>query len=143
MSALGLKLFDTAVQDANLWVNEVDDRLDRDDKQRSYRALRAVLHAVRDHLTVNEATDLGAQLPTMIRGIYYEGWNSAKNPVRMRRAEEFVAAVQAAYGTERLPAPDRAIRAVFDVLDRHIAAGEMDDVREAFTREVRALFGEE
>ncbi len=143
MSALGLKLIDTAVQDANLWINEVEDRLDCDDKQRSYRVLRAVLHALRDHLTVNEATDLGAQLPTLIRGIYYEGWNSAKNPVRMRRAEEFIAAVQAAYGVEHLPAPERAIRTVFEVLDHHVTGGEMEDVRESFTREVRVLLGEE
>lgn len=142
MSALGLKLIDTAVQEANRWLSEVDDRLERDDRQRSYRVLRAVLHAVRDHLTVNEATDLGAELPTIIRGIYYEGWNSARNPARMRRAADFVAAVQAAYGAERLPAPEHAIRAVFEVLDRHLSEGGMEDVRQSFTREVRALLGE-
>jgi uncharacterized protein (DUF2267 family) len=143
MDALGLKLIDAAVQDASRWVNEVDDRLDWEDRQRSYRALRAVLHAVRDHLEVDEATDFGAALPTIVRGIYYEGWNSARNPLRMRRAADFVAAVQAAYGTERLPAPERAIRAVFEVLGRQVSEGGMEDLRQSFTREVRALLGEE
>ena len=141
MSGLGLKLIDDAVQTSNVWINEIDQRIGWQDKQRSYRVLRAVLHAIRNHLTVDEATDLGAQLPTLIRGIYYEGWNSGKNPVRMRHAEEFVAAVQSAYGAEPIRDADLAIRAVVDLLDSHITAGEMKDVREAFTREIRVLFG--
>ncbi|MCU9849694.1 DUF2267 domain-containing protein [Defluviimonas sp. WL0024] len=141
MSALGLKMIDEAVQSANIWVNEVDSRTGWDNKQRSYRLLRAVLHAVRDHLTVDEATDLGAQLPTLIRGIYYEGWNSARNPARMRHAEDFVAAVQRGFAPDPLGDADRAVRAVFDLLDSHIAPGEMKDVRGAFTKEVRSLFG--
>jgi uncharacterized protein (DUF2267 family) len=141
MSAFGLRIIDEAVQAANLWINEVDARMGWNDKQRSYRVLRAVLHAMRDHLTVNEATDLGAQLPTLIRGIYYEGWNSAKNPARMRHAKDFVAAVQAAYGAEPLGQVDHVVRAVIDLLDSHVTAGEMKDVREAFTKEIRALFG--
>ena len=135
MSAFGLRIIDEAVQAANLWINEVDARMGWNDKQRSYRVLRAVLHAMRDHLTVNEATDLGAQLPTLIRGIYYEGWNSAKNPARMRHAADFVAAV------EPLGQVDHVVRAVIDLLDSHVTAGEMKDVREAFTKEIRALFG--
>jgi uncharacterized protein (DUF2267 family) len=31
-----------------------------------------VLHALRDRLTVEEASDLAAQLPMLIRGLYYE-----------------------------------------------------------------------
>lgn len=141
MSALGLKVIDEAVQAANIWVNEIDSRTGWDNKQRSYRLLRAVLHTLRDHLMVNEATDLGAQLPTLIRGVYYEGWNSARNPVRMRHTEDFVAAVQKGFAPDPLGDADLAIRAVFDVLDSHVSAGEMDDVRSAFTREIRSLFG--
>ena len=141
MSALGLKVIDEAVQAANIWVNEIDSRTGWDNKQRSYRLMRAVLHALRDHLTVNEATDLGAQLPTLIRGVYYEGWNSARNPVRMRHADEFVAAVQKEFAPDPLGDADLAIRAVFDVLDSHVSAGEMKDVRSAFTKEIRSLFG--
>ena len=36
---------------------------------KAYLALRTVLHALR----VEEAVDLGAQLPMLIRGLYYEG----------------------------------------------------------------------
>ncbi|SPH17687.1 hypothetical protein DEA8626_01212 [Defluviimonas aquaemixtae] len=141
MSAYGLKVIDEAVQAANIWVNEVDSRTGWDNKQRSYRLLRAVLHAVRDHLTVNEATDLGAQLPTLIRGVYYEGWNSSRNPVRMRHADDFVAAVQKEFAPDTFEDADRALRAVFDLFDSHVSAGEMKDIRGAFTKEIRSLFG--
>lgn len=140
MSALGLRVIDAAVQDANIWVNEIDSRTGWDNKQRSYRLLRAVLHTIRDHLSVNEATNLGAQLPTLIRGVYYEGWNSARNPVRMRHADAFVEAVQKEFAPDPMGDADLAIRAVFDVLDSHVSAGEMTDVRSAFTREIRSLF---
>ena len=69
MSAVGLEGIDHAVQQAHIWINEVDKRLRWENKARSYRLLKAVLHALRDHLQVNEAADLGAQLPTLIRGV--------------------------------------------------------------------------
>ncbi|WP_343082143.1 DUF2267 domain-containing protein [Ostreiculturibacter nitratireducens] len=140
MSALGLKIIDEAVQTANVWLNEVDYRTGWDDKQRGYRLMRAVLHAIRDHLTVDEAADLGAQLPTLIRGIYYEGWNPSRNPVKMRTAKAFEDRIQKSFETDPLGDAPHAIGAVIDVLDAHISAGEMKDVREAFTKEIRALF---
>ena len=66
------------------WVVELSRLLDWDDRQRAWRLLRATLQALRDWLEVNEAVQLGAQLPTMIRGLYYEGWHPARTPVRER-----------------------------------------------------------
>jgi len=42
------------------------------DERRAYNALRAVLHALRDRLTTEEIAQFGAQLPTFVRGVYYE-----------------------------------------------------------------------
>ncbi|RMD92430.1 MAG: DUF2267 domain-containing protein [Alphaproteobacteria bacterium] len=141
MSALGLPIIDNAVQDANRWINEVNERVGWDNKPRAYRLLRQVLHVVRDHLNVDEAAQLGAQLPTLIRGIYYEGWDPSKTPVKMRKPEEFVAAVQAGFQGDPLGDAPQAIAAVFAVLDAHVSAGEMEEVKQAFTKEIRELFG--
>lgn len=140
MSALGLRIIDTAVAEANAWVNEVDYRTDWDSKQRSYRLLRSVLHAVRDHLNVDEVAQLGAQLPTLVRGIYYEGWNPSRTPVIERKAEGFVARVQEDFRTDPMGDPEHAIAAVIDVLDAHVSAGEMEDVKSTFSRKIRKLF---
>lgn len=140
MSALGLKMIDTAVHEANAWVNEVNDRTDWDNKQRSYRLLRQVLHVIRDHLSVDDAAQLGAQLPTLIRGIYYEGWNPSKTPVVERKAEDFINRVQGAFETDPMGDAEQAIAAVVNVLDAHVSHGEMDNVKSKFTKNVRALF---
>lgn len=139
MSALGLKIIDESVQSANIWINEVNYRTGWDHKQRAYRLLRSVLHAVRDHLGVDEAAQLGAQLPILIRGIYYEGWNPSKNPVPMRSQDSLIERVQEDFRTDPLGDAPAAIAAVMDVLDNHVSEGEMQDVRRAFSKEIREL----
>jgi uncharacterized protein (DUF2267 family) len=142
MSALGLKIIDESVQRANIWFNEVDYRTGWANKQRSYRLLRAVLHALRDHLSPDEAAQLSAQLPILIRGIYYEGYDPSKTPVTDRSRADFVARVQKAFEPDPMGDAEEAIGAVFDVLDAHVSGGEMAHVRGTFTKEMRALFAE-
>lgn len=139
MSALGLKIIDESVQSANLWINAVDARTGWDSKQRAYRLLRQVLHVMRDHLGVDEAAQLGAQLPTLIRGIYYEGWNPSKTPTVVRSAEDFIDRVQEAFETDPLGDAEAAVAAVVAVLDAHVSSGEMAQVKGAFTTDIRKL----
>ena len=54
MSATGLAVFDETVQKANPWLNEISQILGSD-RRRAYQALRAVLHCLRDRLTIDEA----------------------------------------------------------------------------------------
>ena len=62
------------------------------DKADAYKALRAVLQTLRDRLPMQEAVHFGAQLPMLLRGLYYEGWKPAQTPIKMSR-EEFLQAV--------------------------------------------------
>lgn len=140
MSALGLKIIDEAVQSANAWINDVNTRTGWDNKQRAYRLLRAVLHEVRDHLNVHEAAQLGAEMPALIRGIYFEGWKPAKTPVIERSRDGFVARVQRSFAADPMGDAPEAIAAVMSVLDDRVSPGEMWDVKCSFTSEIRALF---
>ena len=63
MASSGLAVFDTTLQKTNAWLKEVMDELGSSDRHQAYLALRAVLHALRDRLTVEEVAQLGAQLP--------------------------------------------------------------------------------
>ncbi|MET7663601.1 DUF2267 domain-containing protein [Streptomyces sp. NPDC005356] len=38
-------------------------------------------------MSVDEIAHFGAQLPTLIRGIYYDSWRSSETPVKMDREE--------------------------------------------------------
>jgi len=90
MSYTGIRAFDSTIQTTNVWLNDLADRLGWQDKQRAYHALTAVLHALRDRLPVDQAVALGAQLPMLVRGFYYEGWHPADKPIKERKKEEFL-----------------------------------------------------
>ena len=142
MSAQGLEGLDHTVQLTHLWINELDDRLQWRDKPRSYRLLKAVLHALRDSLRVEEAADLGAQLPGLLRGAYYEQWRPATTPVRSRSIEDFLTRVNASFRRDPLEDPSQAVMAVFQLLSKKITEGEIEDVRRCLPEPVRTIWPE-
>jgi uncharacterized protein (DUF2267 family) len=140
MSAAGLPAFDSTSQITNFWLRELMDELGWEERQRAYHALRAVLHAVRDRLSVEEVADLGAQLPLLIRGIYYEGWKPSRQPLRKpRRREEFLAPIADAFRDHPEVSPEGVLWAVFKVMERHITPGEIRDVKQLLPEAVRVL----
>ena len=134
--------FGRTVQKTNEWLGELRTDLGWEDQHRAYAALKAVLHALRDRLTVEEAVELGAQLPMLVRGFYYEGWRPAGKPRKERHLDEFLAHVEGELG-RRSPQPlEPVVEAVFRLLDHRITAGEIEDVKGILPREVRTLWPE-
>jgi uncharacterized protein (DUF2267 family) len=127
------------VEKAHLWLNDLADELETDDCQAAYRVLRAFLHAVRDRLTVDEAAQLAAQLPELIRGIYYEGWVPSRTPLRYRSKDDFLRRI----ATEALLAGETeasyAATAAARVLHRHVSEGELEDVLGMLPKGLRAV----
>ena len=123
-----IRVFDTTLQKSNEWLNDLAAELHTDDKQYAYRVLREVLHALRDRIPSGEAAHLGAQLPMLIRGMYYEGWSPTNAPARGDRAEFFERVAEAMADQPGPPDPERWARAVFAVIARRMDAGEVQDV---------------
>jgi len=94
MGSMAEELFSETLQKTQVWLDELGDELDWDHPAGLLAALRAALHSLRDRLTPAEAAQLGAQLPLLIRGIYYDGWRPAAQPWKERHAEGFVARVE-------------------------------------------------
>ncbi|MCQ3942318.1 MAG: DUF2267 domain-containing protein [Alphaproteobacteria bacterium] len=140
MSSQGLESIEQSVQTTHRWINELNERLDWGDKARSYRLLRTVLQALRDWLPVNEAVDLAAQLPELVRGAYYEHWRPAKCPVQNRSREDFLARVDHAFKTDPIAFTPEVVTEVFGLLSDKVSAGEIEDVRNALPADVRALW---
>ncbi len=136
----GLNTFDTTVQKSNIWLKEIMEELGRDNRHQAYTALRAVLQSLRDRLTIEEAAELGAQLPLLVRGVYYEGWNPSGKPAKDRHREDFLLRVADYFVDADSPEPEQAARAVFKVLSRHVAAGEIEDVKHLLPEELRNLW---
>ncbi|HWX46531.1 MAG TPA: DUF2267 domain-containing protein [Roseomonas sp.] len=139
MSTTGLEVFDRTLQTTNTWLGEVMERLGTD-RQVAWHALGAVLRAVRDRLPVELAAHLGAQLPLLVRGTYYDQWHPAAQPERTRTLQEFLARVESGlHGTRPLDVRE-ATRAVLYTLTHHVDPGQVAKVVEALPEEVRALW---
>jgi uncharacterized protein (DUF2267 family) len=142
MSLTAIAPIERAVHTTNTWLKELLDELGWEDRQRAYHALGVVLHTLRDHLTVAEATDLGAQLPLLIRGLYYEGWSPNGKPVKEHKKEDFLAHIAAALGRRPETYPEGVAWAVFRILERHVSSGEIADIKHVLPASIRSLWPE-
>jgi uncharacterized protein (DUF2267 family) len=120
----GLDTFDKTVQESNLWLKDVMERLNTYDRHHAYSTMRAVLHALRDRIGPENAAHLGAQLPMLLRGLFYEGWDPTGKPTKERHESAFLAHI--ARELPRATGPgeiEQGALAVLDVLSKHIDRG--------------------
>lgn len=134
---------ESSVQKANEWIRDVAEELGEEDRQHGYVALRAALHTLRDRLTVEQSAHLSAQLPLVVRGIFFEGWNPAHVPVPMRSKDDFVSAVEealhdAAPSLKQRPA--EVALATFHVLAHRIDEGEAQKLQSSLPKALRTLW---
>ena len=108
----GLNTFDKTVQESNLWLKDVMERLATRDRHHAYSTLRAVLHALRDRIGPESAAHLGAQLPMLLRGLFYEGWNPTGKP---SKAPAFLAHIAKELPRTAEGEVEQGVTAVFDV----------------------------
>jgi len=143
MSVNGLEVFDTTVQKTLSWLKDIMEELHWEDRHRAYLALSGCLHQVRDRLSLDEVAHLGAQLPMLVRGIYYEGWDPTDNPSRERTAEEFAAGLIDYFPQEGRQDYERVMSACLRVMSRHVDPGITRHVRGALPRSIADLWQEE
>jgi uncharacterized protein (DUF2267 family) len=99
-----------------------------------------VLHALRDRLTIEEAVQLGAQLPMLVRGLYYEGWTLKGKPRKERHKEDFLAHIKKAFQEDFSSRPESIARAVLKTLARHTSVGEIEDVKHSLPKALNELW---
>lgn len=136
----GIHVFDTSVGESNLWIKEVMEKLSVDDPHVAHAAIRAVLHALRDRISPESAVHLGAQLPLVIRGLYYEGWRLAATQTKERHMEQFLDHIGKAIPQGVALDPDRAARAVCEILCEKIDYGEIAKLISLFPLELRDIW---
>lgn len=133
--------FEKTIEKSNAWIRELMRDLDWADPNRTYRALRVVLHALRDHLPLEETVQLGAQLPMLLRGVYYEGWRPADRLAKERHEADFLLRVAKYFDkdseVETVGDLSRMVAAVFGLLSRHVSEGEISEIVHLLPRELR------
>jgi uncharacterized protein (DUF2267 family) len=141
MSATGLEVFDKTLHTTNTWLKEIMEALGPD-RHVAWHVLGAVLRAVRDRIPVELSAHLSAELPLLVRGLYYDRWRPAAPPERYRSLDEFLDILAYDLSSTRPVDPQDAAIAVFTVLTRHVPAGQVEKVRHALPEDIRALWPE-
>src|SRR4051795_10975062 len=138
MSIRSVDAVERSVDKTNEWVKAMAAELGTDDREDAWRLLRADLQVLRDELTVDEAAQLAAQLPMVLRGAFWEGFDPGHQPQKLRHREQFLARVAERAQLADLTEAARAAQATTRVLSEHITEGELDDVFSQLPGEVRA-----
>jgi uncharacterized protein (DUF2267 family) len=142
MSATGLEVLDKTVQTTNIWLDEIMAGIGGD-RRVAWHVLRAVLHALRDRLPLDQVAHLGAQLPIVIRGVYYDQWRPAGKPEKWRTQDEFIARLNEELHDTRPLDPRDAARAVFATISRHVSPGQVGKIKQSLPEDIRRLWPEE
>ncbi|GGP43465.1 DUF2267 domain-containing protein [Streptomyces calvus] len=127
--------FEHAIHTTNIWLKAVAQALGSEDRHLAHRVLRAWLHTFRDRLTVDVAAHVAAQLPELLRGVYYDGWNPSAVPIKYDRdgyVNRF--AQEAKIAPEDVP---RTAAAVTSVVREHFSPGALESAVEQLPRDIR------
>lgn len=140
MPAHDLETLDHSLQTTHSWINELDDALGWNNRHRSYRLLRATLQVLRDCLPLSEAAHLSAQLPLLIRGVFFEHWRPAVEHPRHWDADRFFAAIDSHFANDPVEDLADSVCEVFTVLANHVSVGEIDHVLACLPKDIRMIW---
>jgi uncharacterized protein (DUF2267 family)/iron-sulfur cluster repair protein YtfE (RIC family) len=125
------------------WFEQVMEEMGYRDQPRACRAMKSVLHALRDHLSGEKAIALGAQLPKQIRRLYYEDWQNRWDRNTTTQKKDFLREIAEPLKDEPDRNPEKIARSVFRILARQITSHEAESVRRSLPGEIRSLWPSE
>ncbi len=137
MSFTGVDSLDSSIAKTNAWLAGIDAELGTGNRQFAYRIARAWFHCLRDRLTVTVAAHFAAQLPELLRGVFYDGWNPGHVPGRYGRGEYVTRFAREA--RVRDSDVSKTARAVTAVARQHMSAGVIDEAFALLPADLRKL----
>jgi uncharacterized protein (DUF2267 family) len=137
VSATGVSSLDHSIEKANAWLAEVGREFETEDRPFAYRVTRAWMHSLRDRLPVSVAAHLAAQLPELLRGVFYDGWSPSHMPDKYDDEEYMRRFARDAniHNTE----VKRAASLVTKVMRNHVSAGAIDEAMGALPADIRKI----
>ena len=119
----------TAVEAAEAWVDDLMRALGWHDRQRARSALLASLHALRDCLGLDEAVYAGAQLPPLLRGLYYDGWHPRAH--KLTSHDAFLERIRDGVHHDVAIDAEQVARAVLALIAQRMTPAELEDAKAA------------
>ena len=139
-AATGIPELDSAPGESGGWIEDLVNRLGWHDQHKAYLALIATLHALRDNLPSDEAAYLGEQLPTLLRGFYFEGWHLREKPLELSDRETFFSRIHEVLHHDVAIDPEQVVRSVFRLLSKRLSPAELEDVVAASPEPLHGLW---
>jgi len=131
------KTLDQSIGKTNAWLAEIAAEFGTEDRQFAYRVTRAWLLALRDRLPVPVAANFAAQLPEVLRGVFYGGWSPSRVPVKFG-PREYVLRFARDGGIHDADVP-RAARLVTKAVRRHVSGGALDEALDVLPPDLSQL----
>ena len=124
------------------WIYAIEEAChwDEDNQKKAFAALRAVLHELRDLLPIEYTAQLSAQLPLVIRGIFFENWQPHPVPLQEIKKEDFLAAVAKALYPYPAMEVEEITKGVLSVLGEKLPAGELEKILNNLPGEIKELY---
>jgi uncharacterized protein (DUF2267 family) len=140
--------FEKYADEGNRFINEIAARL-KCDRNTAGRVTRAVIHALRDRLPVDDAIQFAQGLPMALKGVFIDQYDISKAPVYIRNADDFINFVRlknrfSAVADFHSPYDViRALNAVFYVLERHMDIGQIQQIKMMLPKKIVHLIDQD
>jgi uncharacterized protein (DUF2267 family) len=139
-----MDVFERSIQKAGRWIDDLERYMGWENPHQTYEALGVVFHVLRDRIPVHQAVALGAQLPLLLRGLYFQNWDVSRSPEKYRHARDFLSHIRAGLAEHRLEfvPEERLVEGVVAVMSQRISEGEYASLRRSLPAEIRRYFGD-
>jgi uncharacterized protein (DUF2267 family) len=139
MSIRSVDSVERGVHKTNEWLSDLAAELGTENREYAWRVLRAYLQLLRDELVIDEAAQLAAQLPLVLRGAFYDGFDPGHQPAKLRDRDRFLEELARRAQLSDIAEAERVAEAATEVLRRHITPGELEDVFAQLPTDVRQV----
>lgn len=140
--------FEKYAQEGNALINKLAADLDHPgERDRTSLLLKAVLHALRERITIPESFHLLSQLPMFLKGAYVDQWKYHEQPENYKSLTEFLGRVerlQHSFGEREFSwgqSTEELTRIVLSHLGETLTEGQVEHVLSNLPEEIREFAG--
>ncbi|MCK5679117.1 MAG: DUF2267 domain-containing protein [Flavobacteriaceae bacterium] len=137
--------FNQFASEANTFLKEYTKKLNVDgDTDKAGRILSAILHGLREIISIEESLQLIAQFPMFLKAVYVNRWSSGKKK-RIRNMTEFIDLVRefngntSIYDFESDEIAENYILTTFIMLRKYVSLGELEDIRTELPKDLKSM----
>jgi uncharacterized protein (DUF2267 family) len=131
---------ESALAETEAWIDEFMHQLHWQNRNLAYDAFIGALHALRDSFPWDEAVQVGAYFPPLLRGLYYEGWHPTAQSLPLSGAKQFLDRIHDSVHREPGVDPEAVARGLFALLAKRLPASELEDARAVAPEALHALW---